>query len=47
MLLNHCKTFGINLNAQHVNGMTHFKNTCTVIRYSRVGSCFSLKTYFV
>ena len=26
------KTFGINLNAQHVNGMTQ----CTVIRYSKV-----------
>ena len=39
------KTIGINLNAQHVNGMTPFdlalklkfgKNTCTVIGYSRV-----------
>ena len=38
--------FSINLNTQHVNGMTHFdsaihtgklvKNACTVIRYSRV-----------
>ena len=27
------KTFSINLNAQHVNGMTPI---CTVIRYSRV-----------
>ena len=29
------KTFSINLNAQHVNGMTPF-DFCTVIRYSRV-----------
>ena len=29
------KTFSINLNAQHVNGMTPFY-ICTVIRYSRV-----------
>ena len=31
------KVFGINLNAQHVNGMTHFDrevDTCMVIRYS-------------
>ena len=31
------KTFSINLNAQHVNGMTPFDsypNTCTDIRYS-------------
>ena len=28
------KTFSINLNAQHVNGMT--LSYCTVIRYSRV-----------
>ena len=32
------KTFGINLNAQHVNGMTPFDLALsTVIRYSRVG----------
>ena len=31
------KTFGINLNAQHVNGMTPFDLALsTVIRYSRV-----------
>ena len=30
------KTFSINLNAQHVNGMTPFDYICTVIRYSRV-----------
>ena len=30
------KTFSINLNVQHVNGMTPF-DLCTVIRYSRVG----------
>ena len=29
------KTFGINLNAQHVTGMTPYM-MCTVIRYSRV-----------
>ena len=31
------KVFGINLNAQHVNGMTHFDrevDICMVIRYS-------------
>ena len=42
MLLNQFKAFGINLNTQHVNGMTHFdlaepygklmKNKCTIIR---------------
>ena len=32
------KTFGINFNAQHVNGMTPFDLALsTVIRYSRVG----------
>ena len=32
------KTFGINLNAQHVNAMTLFDLAlCTVTRYSRVG----------
>ena len=32
------KTFGINLNTQHVNGMTPFDLALsTVIRYSRVG----------
>ena len=38
MLLNHFKTFSINLNAQHVNGMTPFDLAyiCAVIRYSRV-----------
>ena len=31
------KTFSINLNAQHVNGMTPFDSALsTVIRYSRV-----------
>ena len=44
MVTNQFKAFSINLNAQHVNGMTHFdlavqlgklvKNICTVIRYS-------------
>ena len=30
-------TFSINLNAQHVNGITHFDLAlCTVIRYCRV-----------
>ena len=29
------KTFSINLNAQHANGMTPF-DICTVIRYSKV-----------
>ena len=50
-------TFSINLNAQHVNGMTHFdltggklvkKNTCTVIRYSKyheIRTVFSEKRY--
>ena len=50
-------TFSINLNAQHVNGMTHFdltggklvkKNTCTVIRYSKyheIRTVFSEKKY--
>ena len=34
------KTFGINLNAQHVNGMTPFDLALksTVIRYSRVAN---------
>ena len=33
------KTFSINLNAQHVNGMTPFDLALsTVIRYSRVSS---------
>ena len=37
-LLNQFKTFGIILNAHHVNGMTPFDLAyiCTVIRYSRV-----------
>ena len=35
---NQFKTFGINLNAQHVNGMTLFDLALsTVIRCSRVG----------
>ena len=33
MVSEQSKTFSINLNAQHVNGMTPI---CTVIRYSRV-----------
>ena len=37
------KTFNINLNAQHVNGMTPFDLALsTVIRYSRVGRKFFL-----
>ena len=32
------KTFSINLNTQHVNGMTPF-DLSTVIRYSRVEVC--------
>ena len=37
------KTFSINLNAQHVNGMTPFDLALsTVIRYSRVGRKFFL-----
>ena len=39
MANDHFKTFSINLNAQHVNGMTPF-DLCTVIRYSRVGRIF-------
>ena len=35
MINDQFKTFSINLNAQHVNGMTPF-DVCTVIRYSRV-----------
>ena len=38
MVNDHFKTFSINLNAQHVNGMTPFDlavHICTVIRYSR------------
>ena len=32
------KAFSINLNAQNVNGLTHFdlKQPCTIIRYLRV-----------
>ena len=38
------KTFSINLNAQHVNGMTHFDLALnTVIRYSRVLTMRKLK----
>ena len=38
------KTFSINLNAQHVNGMTPFDLALsTVIRYSRILGC--LKNY--
>ena len=37
MVNNQFNTFSINLNAQHVNGMTPFDLTLsTVIRYSRV-----------
>ena len=37
MVNDHFKTFSINLNTQHVNGMTPFVlAVCTVIRYSRV-----------
>ena len=42
LMVNHqFKTFSINLNTQHVNGMTPTrrkigKNTCTVMLYSRV-----------
>ena len=35
------KTFSINLNAQHVNGMTHF-DLCKVIRYFRVLYIYSI-----
>ena len=48
MVTNHLKDFSINSNAKYVYGMTHFnltilsgilvKNTCMVIRYSRVGT---------
>ena len=31
-------TFSINLDTQHVNGMTPF-DLCTIIRYSRVHNC--------
>ena len=47
MVNNQFKTFSINLNAQHLNGMTPFDLAlCTVIRYSRVWKistihCFS------
>ena len=38
ILNNHFKNFGINLNAQHVKGMTPFDLALsTLIRYSRVG----------
>ena len=30
---NQFNNFGINLNAQHVNGMTHFEDKSTVIWY--------------
>ena len=37
------KTFSINLNAQHVNGMTPFDLALsTVIRYSRVTSSYTI-----
>ena len=37
MIINQFKAFSINLNAQHVNGMTPFDLALsTVIRYSRV-----------
>ena len=42
------KTYSINLNAQHVNGMTPFDLTvlCTVINYSTV-SFFTRFVHFV
>ena len=42
------KTYSINLNAQHVNGMTPFDLAvlCTVTRYSRV-SLFTRFDHFV
>ena len=39
LMVDDLKTFSINLNAQHVNGMTPFE-LCTVIRYSVVFLCF-------
>ena len=37
LMVNDLKTFSINLNAQHMNGMTPFDLALgTVIRYSRV-----------
>ena len=44
---NQFKTFSINLNAQHDNGMTPFDLAfCTVIRYSRiVGAHASCRQY--
>ena len=40
LMVNDLKSFSINLNAQHVNGMTPFDLALsTVIRYSRV-NCF-------
>ena len=40
LMINDLKTFSINLNAQHVNGMTPFDLALksTVIRYSRVAN---------
>ena len=32
MVTNQFKAFSINLNVQHVNGMTHFDLACTDIR---------------
>ena len=39
------KNFSINLNAQHVNGMTLF-DVCTVIRYSRVTYFHDCKSHW-
>ena len=45
LMINDLKTFSINLNAQHVNGMTPFDLALksTVIRYSRVCVCTHLE----
>ena len=44
LLVNDIKTFSINFNAQHVNGMTPFDlAVCTVIRYSRLDRCPKLE----
>ena len=46
MLLNQFNAFSINLNAQPVNGLTHFDRlkSCPVIRYfgSRISKYFSI-----
>ena len=36
MLLNQCETFSINLNAQHVNGITHFDGKLVKRLYVRL-----------